>query len=257
MNIPGQRLQPWSDVAEILRDCQFCKLTVWGYFGFMLIVLHSGSRRTQGLSARPAALTQTLHACLFKGHTAGTGEASYGRLRSVPPHFFAAARVTWTAWNVVSARCKPRDGAIRWHLCCLIPFLSGAVSAGRSLLRRLLALKRALIFFISSPAVVKAVRTLLTRRRLSEPFGPGPSCYNVTMEAEILPCGRIYTHCDVTRTSSRGACWEMKCFRPVFCSHCTDAAMQNHPASWHGGFSIMWFKWKDVVVVTSHHLRGS
>lgn len=43
-------------------------------------------------------------------------------------------------------------------------------------------------------------------------FGPGPGCYNVTMEEEILPCSRIYTYCDITGMPCAGACWEMKWF---------------------------------------------
>ena len=44
------------------------------------------------------------------------------------------------------------------------------------------------------------------------PVRPGPGCYNVTMEEEILPCSRIYTYCDITGMLCAGAGWVVKCF---------------------------------------------
>lgn len=72
--------------------------------------------------------------------------------------------------------------------------------------RHLLALTRILVCFVS---VSKRCR-FSNEKTLFSPFRPGPVCYNVTMEEEILPCSRIYTYCDITGMPCTGACWEMK-----------------------------------------------
>lgn len=80
----------------------------------------------------PAALTQTLHAWLFKGHTAErdtVGDVIWSA--SICPPTFSPNNVS--SRNVLSSRCEPWgacDGEIRWHLCCFIPCLCGAGAAG-------------------------------------------------------------------------------------------------------------------------------
>lgn len=73
-------------------------------------------------------------------------------------------------------------------------------------LRRLLAItvRSALYRLVSKSCRFSSEKTPFS------PLRPGPVCYNVTMEVEILPCSSIYTYCDITGMSCAGVCWEMK-----------------------------------------------
>lgn len=93
-------------------------------------------------------------------------------------------------------------------ICVRLSFfsLTGAGSVSRlGSLRRLLALTRKL-----GPGSFSSLNVCkYPKDAFSPPFRPGPVCYNVTMEEEILPCSRIYTYCDITGMPCAGACWEM------------------------------------------------
>lgn len=92
-------------------------------------------------------------------------------------------------------------------ICVRLSFSSRRGGFSRlGLLRRLLAItvRSALYRLVSKSCRFSSEKTPFS------PLRPGPVCYNVTMEVEILPCSCIYTYCDITGMSCAGVCWEMK-----------------------------------------------